>query len=108
MERIQVLLHPEERERFRELARERGLSLSAWVREAALKEATEQSRRARIRSLEALREFFAACDARELATEPEWEEHLAVLGGSKVAGAGSEAAQGPAPARRPARGSGGR
>ena len=88
MERIQVLLDPEERELFRRLARQRGLSLSGWLREAALARATEEGRLAPLRTVEALRKFWAACDARAAGREPDWEEHLAVLDASKREGAG--------------------
>ncbi|HEX2464009.1 MAG TPA: hypothetical protein VHR17_05225 [Thermoanaerobaculia bacterium] len=88
MERIQVLLDPEERDRFRSLAQRRGLSLSAWLREAALHRAAEESESTRIRTVDELRAFFAQCDARELGREPDWEEHLAVLDGSMREGLG--------------------
>jgi hypothetical protein len=88
MERIQVLVDPEEKERFQRMAQERGVSLSTWLREAGSRRADEESRTARIRSVTALRAFFAACDAREEGREPEWGEHLAVLDASKQDGAG--------------------
>jgi hypothetical protein len=99
MERIQVLLDPHERELFRRLARERGMSLSGWLRESGMRRAAEESRRTKLRSVEQLREFFAVCDAREVASEPQWEEHLAVLDSSKRDGAGDV----PAAPRRPRR-----
>jgi hypothetical protein len=88
MERIQILLDPLERERFRRLAQARGLSLSAWLREAALKQAAMEGRQFKIRSVEALRAFFAECDALEQGVEPEWAEHLAVIEASRLQGAG--------------------
>jgi hypothetical protein len=88
MERIQILLDRLERERFRRLAQARGASLSAWLREAALKQAEVESRRTVMRSAEDLRAFFADCDAREIGTEPDWSEHLAVLDASRRQGAG--------------------
>jgi hypothetical protein len=94
MERIQVLLDPEEKERCRRLAQQRGLSLSAWLREAALTRATEEDRPARLRSRSALRAFFTECDAREAGPEPDWDEHLRVLETSKVEGAGTAASRG--------------
>jgi hypothetical protein len=89
MERIQVLLDPEERDRFRRLAQQRGLSLSAWLREAGLRRAVEESEVTRIRTRDALRDFFAQCDVREVAVEPDWEEHLAVLDASMREGVGA-------------------
>ena len=88
MERIQVLLDPLERERFRRLAQARGLSLSAWLREAALKQSSLETRQSKMRSVEALRAFFAECDARETGIEPDWTEHLAVIDASRRQGAG--------------------
>ena len=88
MERIQILLDPGEREQFRRLAQARGLSLSGWVREAALKQAEVEGRQSKMRSVDDLRAFFAACDARETGTEPDWTEHLAVLDASRRLGAG--------------------
>ena len=88
MERIQILLDPLEREQFRRLAQARSLSLSAWLREAALKQAEVEGRRSKMRSVEDLRAFFAECDARETGTEPDWTEHLAVLDASRRQGAG--------------------
>ena len=108
MERIQVLLHPEEKEQFRRLAQERGLSLSAWLREAALKRSAEESQTSRLRSVGALRAFFAECDAREVGREPEWEDHLGVLDASKREGIGEPPAVARVGTRRVvARGAGG-
>ena len=86
MERIQVLLDPEEKERFRRLAQEKGVSLSAWLREAALKRSAEETRSSRLRTTDALRAFFAQCDLREAGREPDWEEHLEVMDTSKLDG----------------------
>ena len=88
MERIQVLLDPGERERFRRLAREHGLSLSAWLRNAALKQAAAEDQMPKLRSVGELRAFFAQCDARESGREPDWEEHLAVIDTSRRDGLG--------------------
>jgi hypothetical protein len=88
MERIQVLLDRDERELFRRLARQRGLSLSAWLRDAALKQSAAESEVPRVRSVEDLRAFFAECDAREVGREPDWEEHLAALDSSRRDGIG--------------------
>jgi len=33
-----------------------------------------------------LRDFFRAVDAREKGREPDWDEHLAVIGRSRAAG----------------------
>lgn len=101
MERIQVLLDSLERERFKRLAQTRGLSLSAWMREAALKQASVESRQSKIRSVEALRAFFAECDSRETGLEPDWPEHVAVLDTSRRQGAGEPSAAAPGESVRP-------
>ena len=100
MERIQVLLDPLERERFKRLAQARGLSLSAWLREAALKQSMLESRQSKMRSVDALRAFFAECDARETGVEPDWAEHLAVIDASRRQGAGEPTEAAPADAVR--------
>lgn len=84
--RVQIILTEEERERFRHAAEREGLSLSAWLRQAGKQRLVEHYPE-RISSVEDLRAFFAACDAREVGREPDWEEHLAVMEGSQRAGA---------------------
>ena len=79
MVRVQVLMEEEERERFRQLAQRSGLSLSAWLRRAGLEASARTDTDEALDSKESLREFFAACDARETGTEPEWEEHRQVI-----------------------------
>jgi hypothetical protein len=92
MERIQVLLDSEERDLFRRLARQQGLSLSGWLREAALTRAAEEQRVTPLSTIEELRKFWAASDARQAGREPDWEEHLAVLDASRRDGAGEVSA----------------
>lgn len=76
--RVQVLLDEEEREAFRKLAEQQGLSLSAWLREAGrARLAAAQS--GGIRDLEELRQFFFEIDAQEQGTEPDWEQHRHVI-----------------------------
>jgi hypothetical protein len=104
MERIQVLLDPRERELFRRLARQRGLSLSAWLRDAALRQSVLENEVPRLRTVDALRAFFAECDAREHGREPDWEEHLAVIDTSRREGLGVPSAMDSPPAPRPTRG----
>lgn len=90
MVRVQILLGEREREEFRHLARRQGMSLSAWLREAGREKAEARSSELRIRSKQALREFFAECDEREQGREPDWEEHRKVIERSKRAGSGEE------------------
>ena len=75
--------------------------MSAWLREAALRRAAEESEVTRIRTVDELRGFFSDCDAREVGREPEWEEHLAVLDASMHEGVGQPSeGRGPSGARR--------
>jgi hypothetical protein len=86
--RVQVILTEEEKARFASEARRRGMSLSAWLRAAALERLT-QSESEVPRDASALRAFFEACDRREEGREPDWEQHLAVIEGSRARGASS-------------------
>lgn len=86
--RIQVILSRDERDRFRHCAQRRGLSLSAWLRQAGLRQQAEEQARPALDTPEALDAFFAACDDARGAdgAEPAWEEHLAVIAGSRLSG----------------------
>ena len=85
--RIQVVLDPAERERFRRHAVAEGLSLSAWMKTAARERIEQQERRDRLDTIGELQSFFAEGDARELGREPDWEDHLRVIGRSRGSGA---------------------
>ena len=76
--RVQVLLDEEEREAFRKLAEQQGLSLSAWLREAG-RARLAASRSRGIRNVEELRRFFFEIDEQEQGTEPDWEQHRDVI-----------------------------
>jgi len=83
--RVQVLLDAREREEFRARARAEGRSLSQWLRDAGrdrLRAATEAS----LGRPEDLEAFFADCDTREVAPEPSWDEHAAVIAASRRQG----------------------
>ena len=83
--KVQVVLGEVEHEEFRRRAAREGLSLSAWMREAARARVAAVPSPS-ISTVEELRAFFAACDARETAPEPEWEAHLRVAEESRAAG----------------------
>ena len=85
MTRVQVLVPEEEREAFRREAQKEGRSLSAWLREAG--RAKLASTKTKRMSLEELKAFFAASDAREQGREPDWEDHLKVIEASMRSGA---------------------
>ena len=84
-ERVQVLLDPESRRLFQELAEREGLSLSAWLRRAG-EERAERQQVSRIRSVEELDAFFQDCAEREVGEEPDWEDHARAIRHSRGAG----------------------
>jgi hypothetical protein len=84
--RVQVILDDEESETFRHHAAREGLSLSAWLREAGRDRLATRSSAERLETVEALRGFFARCDAREEGGEPDWEQHEAVIDTSRASG----------------------
>lgn len=87
-ERIHLVLTREEKELYRRMAVREGKSLSEWLRAAAEERAAGAAPR-RLDSPQALREFFAACDAREAGQgpEPDWEQHEQVIERSTLSGA---------------------
>jgi len=85
--RVQVILDEQERERFRRQALDEGKSLSAWLREAGRERMAARHAEERLQTKAALQRFFRACDEREPGKEPDWEQHLAVMGQSRGSGA---------------------
>ena len=83
--RVQVVLEEEERELFRQIANDEGLSLSAWLREAGRARAAEM-RSKRLRSPEELRRFFSELDENDDGVEPDWEAHERVIERSIASG----------------------
>lgn len=84
--RIHIVVDEEDKERFRRQAEREGKSLSAWLREAARARLSER-RASALDTAEELRAFFEACDDREAAPEPDWEEHRRVVERSARSGA---------------------
>jgi len=84
--RIHVVVDEAEKERFRRQAEREGKSLSAWLREAARARLSSREGPA-LDSPEQLRAFFEACDDREQAPEPDWEEHRRAIERSARSGA---------------------
>lgn len=72
--RIHIVVKEAEKERFRREAARQGTSLSAWLREAAREHMADREGAA-LDSLEALGEFFDACDQRESGVEPDWDRY---------------------------------
>ncbi|MFV2063655.1 MAG: antitoxin [Chloroflexota bacterium] len=83
--RIHVVIDEREREAFRARAAEEGISLSEWLREAA-RERLERGRPAMISSVDDLDRFFAERSEAEAGAEPDWEQHVSVMGQSRRGG----------------------
>ena len=91
MARVRLLMPDEEHARFTHQARAEGMSLSAWLRAAASERLARRPPPARFESRADIDRFFAECDAREgPGVEPDWEQHLAVIGESRRRGAAAE------------------
>jgi len=87
MARIHFVVSETAKTSYRSQARRDGKSLGQWLREAA-DEKLAAARPAKF-TLEELREFNAACDARRSdAPEPDWEEAKRIIAASKIAGLG--------------------
>lgn len=84
MARVQLVIPDEDRDRFVHQAQREGMTLSAWLRAAARRRLKEQQQPHPFKSPADLEEFFSACDALEgPRQEPDWQEHLAVIGESR-------------------------
>lgn len=86
-ERIHIVVDREEKERYRRVAARRGLTLSEWLRQAALEKAEQSEHETGLDDVDALRAFFEVCERREKGDEPDWDEHLRVIHGSQQSGA---------------------
>ena len=85
MARVQIIIPDQDRERFGRQAKREGMTFSAWLRAAA--QARVEEKRPRFASPMELEAFFRRCDALDGPdTEPEWSEHLRVIGRSRAAG----------------------
>ena len=90
MARVQLLMSEEDRTRFVYQAHQEGMSLSAWLRAAAHERLERQSQVRPFESVAEVETFFAQCDKLELAgTEPDWDQHLAVMNEARKRGATS-------------------
>lgn len=88
-DRLHILLAPEEKERYREIADAQGLNLSDWVRRTVREAAERYGAGPGLRDAAGLRRFFEASDdvhGPDAGAEPDWEEHLRVLERGKTEG----------------------
>ena len=83
--RIHLVLDQEEKAALERAARREGVTLSAWLREAA-KEKLSSTEPPSLATTDELREFFDTCDAREVGVEPDWDAHRRVIEGSMTDG----------------------
>ena len=87
MARVQILIPDEDRDRLAHQARKEGMTFSAWLRAAAHQRLAAQQRFRPFESAEDIEAFFRQCDALEgPGTEPDWDEHLAVIDESRRRG----------------------
>ena len=84
--KVQVILNEVEREEFRAMARQEGLSLSAWLRKAGKEKLLSKNQHNHIYDRDSLNRFFEACDTQAQGNEPDWEDHLKVISRSRTSG----------------------
>lgn len=90
MARVQLVIPDEDRSRFVYQAHKEGMSLSAWLRTAAHDRLKRKSQVQPFESVTELETFFAECDKLEpTGTEPDWDQHLAVINEARKRGATS-------------------
>jgi len=82
--RLHIVVDERERDAFRARAAAEGMSLSEWLRVAA-RDRLLRGRPAVIAGVEELDRFFAERTAAESGSEPDWDQHLAVMGRSRRA-----------------------
>ena len=86
MSRIHILIPEPDKARYAAQAGKEGKSLGAWLREAAEDKLARARPDVGLETVDELRQFFAACDAREAGLEPDWDEHLRVIERSRTDG----------------------
>lgn len=84
--RIDVLVDGDDKLRWEAQAAREGLSLGAWLREAAEARYRAAQAAGPFTEPDQLGESFARCAAAEQLPEPDWQEHRAVLEASLRSG----------------------
>ena len=88
MARIHLIVSEPDRTRYAAAAHREGLTLSAWLRAAAADRLDGRADAEPFRGEDDVWRFFADRDAEmECGTEPDWEQHLAVIRASRNRGA---------------------
>ena len=86
MARVQLLIPDGDRDRFLNQARKENMTLSAWLRAAALERLEIAERSDKFGSPADLTKFFLECEAVEgPESEPDWAEHLTTINQSRQA-----------------------
>ena len=81
------MISDEDWAQFVHQAHREGMSLSAWLRDAARERFERQSQIQPFESVADLESFFAQCDRQEPnGTEPDWEQHLAFISEARKRG----------------------
>jgi hypothetical protein len=86
--RIHLVLGEEEKALLEEEARRKGMTLSAWLREAAA-EKLQSADPPSLSTVAELEAFFLTCDRKEAGREPSWGAHLQVMDESRRRGGSS-------------------
>ena len=87
MARVQLTVPDADRDRFVDQARREGMSLSAWMREAARARLGQRQRVKLFESPDEVAAFFRSCDELDgPETEPDWGEHLRTMNESRRQG----------------------
>ncbi len=86
--RIHLIVSEPDRTRYAAAARREGLTLSAWLRAAAAERLDRRTGTEPFHTEDDVWRFFADRDAEMgCGTEPDWEQHLAVIRASRHRGA---------------------
>ena len=87
MARVQLVMPDADRDRFVDQARREGMSLSAWMREAARERLEERQRVKLFEAPDDVEAFFRSCAALDgPETEPDWGEHMRTMNESRSTG----------------------
>ena len=88
MAEVRVSLGDGELERFGAQAEREGMTLSEWLRAAAVKRLEDTQRADYFNSTIKVGAFFEGCDAlKRPESEPDWEDHMKVIERSRAGGA---------------------
>ena len=85
MAEVRINLGDSELERFHAQAQREGMTLSEWLKAAAIKRLEDAQRADHFNSTVKASAFFEGCDALKCPeSEPDWEDHLKVIERSRA------------------------